>query len=452
MSNTIIPRCDSLCSLCRISEAANKGSHMAPNFLIHKAFSFDGKGPRNREVVDKCYLNDMSQFSSYYGSEVSPERIKASLGHDMTDEEITDNRCTLMYDDIFCPTCEKKFSVIESEYARWYRGEKKKISPRVSYLFWLSVIWRMGIGRMGFFLDLDFEFRIRDILQKNLSLDLSEIEKGTNDLGNFHYVLWRAEGIRQGDSGIFGSRQEVQPYMAILNDMIVLMYKDKPHPDELTFLNTTFNVDDLNTWHGQESIIQKDRRWLFDVKDAIVESSYEYLDPSRERALLIVREKERSNNKEISEDAKAIVIKAARLADGPQEKGVVLRKFYRIFAGFFKERMAREKGEVYNPLDDEELFLTVKDYDNYYEDLANWSRHGKDISDFPYVDKAKEKLPAELFEEQEYDEEDKDYIQAFEKIFGKQYTGANVTPRKKNVQKRHAKVIRRRKNRGSKKS
>ena len=67
-----IDRCDSRCALCREAEADKTGSHLAPNFMIHGMFSFDGKGRRNREISMRDHLNT-SERMVYYGPEVSPE-------------------------------------------------------------------------------------------------------------------------------------------------------------------------------------------------------------------------------------------------------------------------------------------------------------------------------------------------------------------------------------------
>lgn len=52
---------------------------------------------------------------------------------------------------------------------------------------------------------------------------------------------------------------------------------------------------------------------------------------------------------------------------------------------------------MYEPLNDEELFLTEKDFHNYYEDLANLARHKDDvrIAEFPFYEQAREYIPDE---------------------------------------------------------
>ncbi len=89
-----IDRCDSRCALCREAEADKTGSHLAPNFMIHGMFSFDGKGRRNREISMRDHLN-MSERMVYYGPEVSPDAINADHGGDLTDEELEENVTSL---------------------------------------------------------------------------------------------------------------------------------------------------------------------------------------------------------------------------------------------------------------------------------------------------------------------------------------------------------------------
>lgn len=128
-----IPRIDNDCSLCRKRNADEEGSHMAPNFIIHRAFAFDGKGKRDHEISYLSQLNKTEE-STYYARKVSPEAISADLGHDMTEEEVEGNINNLVYDHVFCRDCEKLFSVLETEYAKFY-AEGKQISPRIPIYF-----------------------------------------------------------------------------------------------------------------------------------------------------------------------------------------------------------------------------------------------------------------------------------------------------------------------------
>lgn len=91
-----IPRYDDNCALCRVVKADKTGSHLAPNFLVHGAFSFDGKGGRFREIVTRDNLNMQSRWL-FYGQEVSPAAISVDRGRSLTDEELEGNINVLAY-------------------------------------------------------------------------------------------------------------------------------------------------------------------------------------------------------------------------------------------------------------------------------------------------------------------------------------------------------------------
>lgn len=64
----------------------------------------------------------------------------------------------------------------------------------------------------------------------------------------------------------------------------------------------------------------------------------------------------------------------------------------RIFAAWMKKKEAAEKGESYDPLQDEEVFLLQKDFDKYYADLACLSRsaeHHDVVHKFPFYEEAR---------------------------------------------------------------
>lgn len=119
------------------------------------------------------------------------------------------------------------------------------------------------------------------------------------------------------------------------------------------------------------------------------------MTPIRERILLTIREDERSEDKVVDAETKSKAIELAKMASGPQEKLLRLRKFERITCAWFRVMMAKENGEEYDPLQDEELFLNERDFDNYYHDLAALSRHeGKRrITLFPFYAEARMAIP-----------------------------------------------------------
>jgi len=395
--NRTIPRNDCKCCLCRKRPANKTGSHMVPNFLAHPTFSFDGKGKRDREVLDNHFLNGMGIQYSYYGSQVTPERMAQGLGHEITEEDRESNINFLEFDNEFCSTCEDRFGVLETAYAAYYKRQQKKLSPRLSYLFWLSVIWRMNISRMGLFMPFEEEKDLQEILDTHIIGDAKAIEIDSSDLGNWKYAVIRIEGLNQnGDKGIIGSRIEHAPYVIIVNDLIVVFYPSEPSDEELTIGPIHLERSQLNDWRSQEHEVISTRRYFFDVRDWLTDSSYEYQDPAREKALLIAREQERTSGKAFSQKELDIAIRTSRIAhpelDVPH---IHIRKLYRVFVADYKRKKAVETGKAYNFMEDKDIFLTEKNMHDYFEDLASTAQKGIDVTSFPFYKEAREYITNE---------------------------------------------------------
>lgn len=421
--NLVVGRLDTRCCLCRTMPANKTGSHMVPNFLAHPSFSWDGKGKRFHEALNHEFLNASEMNCTFYGRDVPDWRFAKGEGkEEVTEEDIENNINQLEYDNEFCSRCEERFGVLESAYAPHYNGQQKTIKPRVAYLFWLSVLWRMSMGSMSIFMDMNDELPLRRLLDDNMQDTLKDIEGANTDLGEWRYAIFRAEGLREGDKGILGYRKECSPYVVMYNDLVMVFFHDEPSDAELTIGPIIVQREMLNDWHDPEKFTRVDRRWFWNVRDWFVESSYDFYDPAREEALRVIREKERSENRVIDDKTKDEAIKVARQKSGPQGKQFRLRKLERITAAWLRKNEAEEKGEVYDPLNDEELFLQQRDFDMYYRDLAALSRYEGDqdkISLFPFYEQARQAIPDEgEWAWVEDDEEDVAFWDAMSDYFG----------------------------------
>lgn len=397
--NSVIGRLDTRCCLCRVMPANKTGAHMVPNFLSHPTLSWDGKGKRFHEALNHDFMNAPEENCRYYGREVPEWRFAKGEGKTVvTEEDIKNNINQLEFDNEFCSHCEKRFGVLESAYSQFYNGQQKKIHPKVAYLFWLSVLWRMSMGSMSIYMDMRDELSLRELLDKNMLDTIKEIEESCEDLGSWQYAIFRAEGLRNGDKGILGYRKECSPYVVMYNDLVMVFYHDAPKDKELTIGPISVQREMLNEWHSPEKSLMVNRRWFWDVRDWFIESDYDYYDPVREKTLISIRERERSENRVISERFKAEAIKIARLKNKPKDKHFRLRKMSRIGGAWKRKQEAEEKGEVYNPLEDEELFLQQRDFDMYYKDLAALSRraeaHGA-VAKLPFYEEARRAIPDE---------------------------------------------------------
>lgn len=416
--NTIVPRLDCRCTLCRRLPANKTGSHMVPNFLAHPTFSYDGNSSRSRETLDFFSINEPESNTSFYGSAVSPKRIEMALGHPMSEEEIKENINKLIYDNEFCSVCEDRFGILETEYSRFYRGDKKSISSRLSYLFWLSVVWRMSMGSMGVFLRIEDEFELRRLLDNYIKESAKDIIEDDSDLGYWHYAIFQCKELKDGDKMIYGSRAEYSPYVTVMNDLIVVFFPHEPTDEELASFLIPLTRGDLNNWQNPEKKSFITRRQFWDVRDWLVDMSFNLYDPVRESTLITIREEERRSGKIIDAEDKNILIKAKRLVTGPRENRTRIRKLYRFFISTRRAKEARERGEEYDPFKDEVVFLCEKDFQNYYEDLVRAAGGGMDVSLYPYYNEARNTLPHEPFEtekkEKVVDKEYKDSLEWFE--------------------------------------
>lgn len=391
--NLVVGRNDTRCCLCRVMPANKTGSHMVPNFLAHPTFSWDGKGKRFHEALNHDFINALERNCQFYGREVPDWRFALGEGKkDVTEEDIKQNVNQLEYDNEFCSYCENRFGVLEMAYSQFYNGQQKKTHPRVAYLFWLSVLWRMSMGSMSIFMDIHEELALHKLLDDNMLNTVKEIEESDTDLADWRYAMYKADNLRDGDKGILGHPKECPPYVVMYNDLVMVFYHHNPTDEELTIGPISVQREMLNDWHSEEKCLKVDRRWFWDVRDWIDESSYDFYDPAREKALRSIREIERSENRVIDAKVKAEAIKVERLTMGPQGKILRIRKLPRIFGAWMRKKEAEEKGVAYDPLNDEDMFLQQRDFDQYYHDLAALSRdpeHHSDIVEFPFYKEAR---------------------------------------------------------------
>ena len=416
--NLVNIRFDTRCCLCRKLPANKTGSHMVPNFLAHPTFSWDGKGKRFREALNHDFINAPEKNCQFYGREVPEWRFAKGEGKEqITEDDIKNNINQLEFDNEFCARCENRFGVLESAYSPFYNGQQKKIHPRVAYLFWLSVLWRMSMGSMSIFMDINDELSLRELLDDNMLDTAKDIAESNTDLGEWQYAIFRAEGLKEGDKGILGNRKDSSPYVVAYNDLVMVFFHNVPTDAELSIGPIIVKRDNLNDWHSPEKSVIVDRAWFWNVRDWFVETSYDFYDPMHEKALTTLREKERSEGRGFSDKMKADAVKIAKIAGGPKSTMFKLHKMERIYGAWERMKKAKEDGKIYDPLKDDELFLRQKDFDLYFKDLARFSRNDEYhdiVAEFPFYAEARRAIADEReWEVSDMDDcPDKEYEQA----------------------------------------
>ena len=215
------------CLLCRKKAATKTGSHLIPHFFIQRFFAYDGSTKRDKEMVESYSLTN-GDNRTFLGHEVKPDVIDNVIGHPLSDEEVvreSKKQNLLMRDYFFCPDCEKRFSVIEELYSNIQKGTLKDYPSYVPYLFWLSVIWRMSIGRLAIHMLPEHEQHVRKVLDKALDTDKSLI-KGES-IGYFAYRLGHAVDLKGETPSIVGMHRASVPYTALIGDYVLCFFPSR---------------------------------------------------------------------------------------------------------------------------------------------------------------------------------------------------------------------------------
>ncbi|MGB6084903.1 hypothetical protein [Moheibacter sp.] len=102
------------CLLCKENEPDKTGSHIVPHFLIKRIDNDDNQKGRDKELG---FILGDTTTSTYFGRLIQPEKLEEVFG-EVTDDLISNNKIDGIVDYYFCSDCEKKFSNIESIYAK----------------------------------------------------------------------------------------------------------------------------------------------------------------------------------------------------------------------------------------------------------------------------------------------------------------------------------------------
>ena len=186
------------CLLCKRQTADFTGSHMVPNLLLQRFFTFGGKQKRDREAIEMNCLSD-DVHSHYFGHEVGGH-VEEYMHRTISDEEVEEENeksNPLTYDYYFCTDCETRLGTIETLYADILTKKVKQYDPHIPYLFWMSVVWRASISKMGMYMLPHDEEKLRKILDKSLSKDVSNMVLITSKLGHCAYQLFEAEDTKR---------------------------------------------------------------------------------------------------------------------------------------------------------------------------------------------------------------------------------------------------------------
>lgn len=216
------------CKLCKDSFANKTGSHIVPHFIMKRIDSVPNKKGRDKELG----FNINFIFTKFhFGQSVLPEKLKEILG-DVSDSEMKNNKVPYIVDFVFCKNCELKLSKIEYEYSKTIdkKGTNSEVQSEISFLFWISIIWRISIFKnYGLILKENEEELLREILNKYLLLDIKNInyELLKKDIlcENISYKLIRCPDYSKKNATYFFCHPSHKaPYSILIDEYVLFFY------------------------------------------------------------------------------------------------------------------------------------------------------------------------------------------------------------------------------------
>lgn len=216
------------CILCSINEANCTGSHLAPHFLIQPFLSYDGSNKRDTEVVNETRVAGF-QKERKWGRAVLPEDIDKIFGYIPEEEKESIHNASLTRDYLFCSQCEKRFGIIESEYAKYYRKNLPCSNGHLAYVFWLGVFWRLSKADMAIKLNPIDETKIGVILQRLMPIDNQHVDSLSEEVsGNEYWYSIRYCVDTKGElSGIIGIHKPTSPYLLLIGNYVIELYNQR---------------------------------------------------------------------------------------------------------------------------------------------------------------------------------------------------------------------------------
>ena len=259
------------CRLCGQHEATCKGSHLAPHFMIQSFLSFDGSHKRHTEVVNETKAAGY-QKERKWGRAVPAEQIDEVFGTVPEEEKEAIRPSAVTRDFLFCNSCEKRFSLIETAYAASFSQHKACPDGLLAYVFWLGVFWRLSVGRMAIRLHEDDEKKIGALLNRLMPNDAKDIPalQVDGDMGTYAYSVFHCADPKGELSGIIGIHKPNPPYWLLLGEYVVVLYRDKSQVPNDVVANTYHEAEQwqevafIDYWKMKQKILDATREYELD--------------------------------------------------------------------------------------------------------------------------------------------------------------------------------------------
>lgn len=254
-----------LCQLCNEREATKTNTHYLTDGIIRNCLNQDGSTNREKGAFfDMSNTSASTEFGFQRGT--SPEKIEEVLGRSPSDDEIEKAKeVPFSVDRKFCPTCEDKFTYIESEFIKAilpkFRGVdlSDKISitltgqdANLAKAFFLLQVWRSHICRDDFEINEESAEELR-----NYILDFEETG-GTPEYPMSIKYLYTEGGIERLTENLVGITSDRNPNVIFMCDFIIQFFDDADEVciDEFYGLNKEKRIEEYISTTDQGFVIK----------------------------------------------------------------------------------------------------------------------------------------------------------------------------------------------------
>jgi len=271
-----------ICALCKDREANKKNTHFLTDGIIRSCLNLDGSKKR-----EKGFYFDLSNDNAFiefnFQRETSVDKLKSSLGREVTDEEIEKAKSIpFSVDNVFCNVCESYFTEIENKFINEilpsFRNTNLTGKDRINLtgiktvrLFFYIQVWRAAICDDTLKISADIVENLRQIILNYKTCIVKELN---------HYPLAITYLQTTGDEAEYttnyvGYTSDRNPNLIIMNDFVIQFYEVSDAVKFFRFygLSTEQNYKELINCNEEQFIVnifQNDKRKQF-LKDFTTE-------------------------------------------------------------------------------------------------------------------------------------------------------------------------------------
>jgi hypothetical protein len=235
------------CCICNIREANKTGTHIFPAWMVASAFDENSR-TRNYEQIHT--IGTFHNKLPYFGNSVLPEEINRSIGRDLSDKEIAEQKNPLTVDNLWCSECENRIRILEeyfltnvdrqtNDFTNFNDLLVKNLSDSNNYiirLFIYSLIIRADAANfMGFSLYYKSRKKLKSLFSTftgdslNSTIDIINNSDKKQLLLKLPIRLVKTEEIETTDNFVFTNKEYDRPYFLIINRYILQFYCKGSH-------------------------------------------------------------------------------------------------------------------------------------------------------------------------------------------------------------------------------